>query len=106
MKQNTLLPDSKLIQLPRAVGSSYSLWTQGTNLKSLLPHNTFYRHRKLLLDHGIDINFPCGDASKNNVIPLFRVLEARPVATPDFMSDSVVRMPDYFLRAHLLRKIS
>lgn len=82
--QATLL-DEKLLKLPRTLQASYQLWRQGASLSQLLPQRTFYRHRKLLLEHGVDITFPPDHSnSKNNVIPLMRVIEAVPVSIPDW----------------------
>ncbi len=47
-------------------------------MKEMLPHNTFYRHRRELLSFGIDINFYCDSPDSNNVVPLIRTLEAKP----------------------------
>lgn len=52
------------------------------NMKEMLPHNTFYRHRRELLSFGIDINFYCDSPDSNNVVPLIRTLEAKPVEIP------------------------
>ncbi|MCN3044918.1 phage/plasmid replication protein, II/X family [Escherichia coli] len=70
MSQNVLLSDEKIDKLPRYIQSTYLLWRQGSNLKTILPHNTFYRHRKELLTFGIDINFYCETPDKNNIIPI------------------------------------
>ncbi|WP_406566670.1 MULTISPECIES: phage/plasmid replication protein, II/X family [Enterobacteriaceae] len=51
-------------------------------MKEMLPHNTFYRHRRELLSFGIDINFYCDSPDSNNVVPLIRTLEAKPAEIP------------------------
>ncbi|WP_246615130.1 phage/plasmid replication protein, II/X family [Agarivorans litoreus] len=84
MNTNATLPDNKVLELPRRLQSSYMLWKQGTNLKQILPKPTFYNHRKGLLEHNIDIAFPCDTPDQSNVVPLLRVLEAKPVSTPDW----------------------
>jgi hypothetical protein len=33
-------------------------WYSGTDMKTILPHNTFYRYKKKFLLHGIDISKP------------------------------------------------
>ncbi|EFO3893049.1 Replication-associated protein G2P [Escherichia coli] len=85
MSQNVLLSDEKINKLSRCVRSTYLLWKQGVNLKSVLPKPTFFRHRKELLDFGIDINFYCETPDKNNIIPMVRVLEARPAEIPQWI---------------------
>ncbi|EDU9608725.1 Replication-associated protein G2P [Salmonella enterica subsp. enterica] len=85
MSQNVLLTDEKLNKLPRHMQSTYLLWKQGSNLRDILPSRTFFRHRKELLGYGIDINFYCETPDKSNIIPLVRVLEARPVQIPQWI---------------------
>jgi len=84
MNTQAILFDDQLLSLPRAAQSSYQLWRQGVCLKEMLPHNTFYRHRRILLDRGIDITCPPSALDHQNVIPMFRVLEAVPVGIPDW----------------------
>jgi II/X family phage/plasmid replication protein len=82
MTNNATLIDEKLLKLPRTVQSTYQLWRQGADLRSLMPKNTFYRHRRILMQSGVDINMPCQSPEQNNVIPLYRVIEAKPVDIP------------------------
>ncbi|WP_239685059.1 phage/plasmid replication protein, II/X family, partial [Ventosimonas gracilis] len=50
-----------------------------------LSEPTYYRHRALLKEHGIDIALRCDRAANtSNVVPLIRVLEAKPAAIPAF----------------------
>lgn len=85
MSRNCILSDKKLSNLPRRLQSSYLHWKQGANLRNILPKPTFFRHRKALLDYGIDINSYCESIDKSNVIPLIRVLEAKPVGIPSWI---------------------
>jgi II/X family phage/plasmid replication protein len=56
-------------------------WEAGSDLRAILPHRTFYKYRSELLPHGIDIaTLLPKDVS--NVVPLHRVLEAKPVSVP------------------------
>jgi len=70
------------LKLPRWLHSTYRHWANGQNMVALLSRPTFYRHRKELLAHGIDISeklvTPKNDPKKN-VIPIIRVLEAKPI---------------------------
>lgn len=84
MAKNVTLTNSKVLDLPRHIQSTYMLWTQGIDLLSMLPKNTFYRHRRDLLAFDIDINMPCDTPNMTNVVPLLRVLEAKPVSVPDW----------------------
>ena len=88
MNNQATLIDEQLLKLPRTIQSTFQLWRQGASLKDLLPERTFYRHRKLLLQHGIDITFPPTSLeSSNNVIPLMRIIEAKPVGVPQWAYD-------------------
>lgn len=56
-------------------------WEAGADLRETLPKATFYKFRAELLPHGIDIaTLLPKDVS--NVVPLHRVLEAKPVSVP------------------------
>jgi II/X family phage/plasmid replication protein len=82
MAKNVTLTNSKVLELPRKIQSTYMLWTQGLDMHSLLPKTTFYSHRRELLKHDIDINMSCDTPNMTNVVPLLRVLEAKPVSVP------------------------
>lgn len=82
MNTQTTLIDQALTELPRCVQSTYQLHRQGVSLKNMLPKPTFFRHRKLLLEHGVDISMPPESPEHSNVIPLIRVVEAKPVQVP------------------------
>ncbi|MFV7669703.1 phage/plasmid replication protein, II/X family [Shewanella algae] len=84
MAKNVTLTTNKVTELPRALQATYALWSQGVDVQSMLSKPTFYRHKKELLSHGIDISLPCDTPDVTNVVPLLRVLEATPVATPDW----------------------
>ena len=34
---------------------AYNSWVEGYDLRAILPKNTFYRYRKEMMEHGIDI---------------------------------------------------
>lgn len=84
MTTQATLIDDQLLALPRSVQSTYQLWRQGADLRGLLPQNTFYRHRRTLLEHGIDINATHLAPEHNNVVPLIRIIEAVPVVVPQW----------------------
>ncbi|TWQ60017.1 hypothetical protein FQJ89_23000, partial [Xanthomonas vasicola] len=62
---------------------AYQSWEAGTDLRSILPHRTFYKYRSELLPHGIDIA-TLVPRNVSNVVPLFRTLEAVPAPVPDW----------------------
>lgn len=78
-----MLKDDVLDTLAPRLRLTYQAWLNGDDLKSVLPRPTFYRYRKQILEYGIDISTK-SPKEKNNVIPLIRVLEAKPVGIPDW----------------------
>lgn len=88
MTNQVTLIDEQLTKLPRAIQSSYQLWRQGVDLQNLLPKTTFYRHRILLKEFGIDLLLPPAAPDVSNVIPMIRVIEAVPVSTPSWVYEA------------------
>jgi len=78
-----MLKDSVLDTLPPRLRLTYQAWLNGDDLKTVLPRPTFYRYRKQILEYGVDISTK-SPKEKSNVIPLIRVLEAKPVGIPDW----------------------
>jgi len=77
--------DDIALKLPRHLGLTYLSWKEGYCLKPpVLPKNTYYRHRRELLEFGIDISIPNPNKEVSNVIPLNRVIEMRPSGIPDW----------------------
>lgn len=74
-----------------ALRTVYLSWEAGADLRAILPRNTFYRHRKALLPHGIDIATVL-PRDVSNVVPLFKTLEAVPAPVPDW----AIGTPLYF----------
>ena len=87
MTKNAVLIDKNLLDLPRPVQATYQVWRSGVSCRQLLTESTFYRHRKQLLEHSIDINFPPSSPDTNNVVPLVRVVEAIPLENPTWAYD-------------------
>jgi II/X family phage/plasmid replication protein len=82
MSQQATLIDEQLFKMPKHLQASYLLWRQGADLRNLLSKSAFYRQRKELLAYGIDINLMHQAPEHANVVPLIRVIEAKPVAIP------------------------
>ena len=76
-----MLKDDVLNSLPPKLRMVYQSWLNGDDLKVILPRPTFYRYRKQMLAYGLDISTK-SPKEKSNVIPLVRVLEAKPVGIP------------------------
>lgn len=66
-------------------------WEAGHDLRAMFSKSAFYKFRAELLPHGIDIA-TCMPWEVSNVVPLYRLLEAKPVNVPDW----AVGTPLYF----------
>lgn len=84
MSEQIALSSEQQMELPTKYQSSYLLWNQGFDLRSVLPKTTYYRHRRALLEYGIDIALRKETKDRSNVVPLIRVLEAQPAQIPDW----------------------
>lgn len=82
MSEQIALTSEELHQLPQRLRSTYILWNSGEDLRDTLPKATYYRHRKDLLELGIDIALRKEMFDRANVVPLVRVLEAMPAEIP------------------------
>lgn len=87
MSEQIALSDEILNALPAALRSTYVLWRDGHSPREICSKPTFYRHRAMLLEHGIDINLRVEKIDRSNVVPLVRVLEAKPVQIPGWAFD-------------------
>ncbi|MFA5924534.1 MAG: phage/plasmid replication protein, II/X family [Methylococcaceae bacterium] len=82
MTTQATLHDEQLFKMPRHLMGTYQLWRQGADLRQLLSEATYFRHRKALLEFGVDISAMHLEPEHNNVVPLMRIIEAVPVAIP------------------------
>jgi len=82
MNEQMALSSKQLLELPNKLRSTYILWSSGHDLRSTLPKNTYYRHRRELLEYNIDINIRVDQTDTTNVVPLVKVLEAVPCNVP------------------------
>jgi II/X family phage/plasmid replication protein len=64
-----------------ALRTAFAAWEAGNDLREILKRPTFYKFRKELLVHGIDIATSV-PKEVSNVVPLYRVLEAKPAQIP------------------------
>jgi II/X family phage/plasmid replication protein len=75
---------NKLFCSSRSALGNYYLWRRGYDLRQHLSKSTFYRHRKILLTYGVDISVLHPNPERETVVPLQRIIEAVPVAIPDW----------------------
>ena len=88
MKSQHKLKNDILLNMPRCLQSTYVLWQQGYDLKMTMKESTYYSHWGQLKKYDIDINLPPNDITKmDNVVPLIRVLEAKPAEIPQWAFD-------------------
>ena len=78
------LPSAVLSDLPPRLVAVYHLWIEGHDLRAMYPKPTFYRYRSQLLEHGVDIAIKQPREDRSNVVPLVRVLEAKPASIPNW----------------------
>lgn len=84
MTDQIALSDDKQMSIPNRLRSTYILWKNGDDLRSILPKATYYRHRKDMRNFGINIDLRQDTSPKRNVIPLIRILEAKPAQIPEW----------------------
>lgn len=85
MAENHTLSSNIVCTLPRNLRLVYVAWLNGEDIRAMYSKATFYRHRRSLLDHGIDIATKCPESPDNsNVVPFLRILEAQPAGIPEW----------------------
>ena len=84
MSEQIVLSDEVKINMPNKLRSTYTLWLEGHDLRSMMSKATYYRHCLELKELGINIDLRPESTKKSNVIPLIRVLEAKPASIPNF----------------------
>jgi II/X family phage/plasmid replication protein len=83
MTTTRTLSDEVLDTLTTSQRTAYLAWVAGNDLRSILSNGAFYNLRNKLLPHGIDVSI-CQPKEASNVVPLVRVLEAKPASIPDW----------------------
>jgi II/X family phage/plasmid replication protein len=87
MSEQITLSSEDQLALSMKYQSTYLHWNNGVDLRSILPKTTYYRHRKALLEYGIDIALTKETKQRSNVVPLIRILEAQPASIPQWAFD-------------------
>lgn len=82
---NQTVASDLIYSIPKFARAAFVAWDSGHDVRLLVGRSKFYKDRKELLKHGIDISIPKPkDDSFVNVVPLKRVLELKPVGVPDW----------------------
>lgn len=84
MSEQITLTDDAMMNMPNKLRSTYTLWVEGHDLRSMMSKATYNRHRLELKTFGINIDLRPESTRKSNVVPLIRVLEAQPATIPYF----------------------
>ena len=88
LSENTMIiTDEKLMEIPNHFRRTYFTWRAGMDVREGISRQTFYKHRRYLMDSlGIDISIKQDSLlpDTSNVIPLIQVIEAKPASVPDF----------------------
>ncbi len=87
-----MIEPAHLEGLPATLRLVYRSWHAGEDLRSILPRATFYKRRRELLEHGIDIAIKQPPPEESNVIPLRVVLLGKPFEVPSW----AIGTPLYF----------
>lgn len=83
MTTTTTLSAEVLASFRPTLRAAFAAWEAGHDLRSMFPRPTFYKFRKELLPHGIDIA-TVQQHEVSNVVPMMRFLEAVPAGVPDW----------------------
>lgn len=87
MTEQIKLNSNELLGLPNKLKSTYTLWSEGHDLRSMMSPATYKRHRKELKTFGINIDI-CAEkrsSRQSNVVTLIRVIEAQPAEIPNWV---------------------
>jgi II/X family phage/plasmid replication protein len=84
MSEQITLTDEIMMNMANKLRSTYTLWVEGHDLRSMMSKATYYRHCLELKELGINIDLRPESTKKLNVIPLIKVLEAKPAIIPHF----------------------
>ncbi len=76
---NVELKTEVMENMPKKLLPAYKNWLNGEDMLAIYTRPTFYRYRRQLLEYGIDIHTVSTKKDNVVVIPVLRVLEARPV---------------------------
>lgn len=82
MTEQVTLLSEELLNLKRCYRDTYMMWREGVDVKSAMSHDTFYRHRRELLNYGVDISVPRQTDTSAEIIPIRRILQGKAYQTP------------------------
>lgn len=77
LNQKFRLSTNEINDLPPRLSLVYSAWTNGQDVRTIIPRSSFYRYRSELLERGVDLSAPPPEAGQ--VIPMLHYLTAEHV---------------------------
>ena len=86
LPDNMPLSDEVLNTLPLRLKGVYAMWAAGHDLRAQMSSSAFYRWRRQMLAYGVDLLI-VQNPEKSNVVPMVRLLEARPAEIPQWAYD-------------------
>jgi II/X family phage/plasmid replication protein len=78
------LPSDTLRALPARLQLVYNAWKNGEDVRDLISRRSFFRYRKELMLHGVDIAMDRPKAERSNVVPFIRSVELKPMGVPEW----------------------
>lgn len=73
-RMNKKIETLDITELPKRVVGTYTMYLQGINPREFIAENTYYKHKKILLEYGVDIS-----NTVVRLIPKKEVIELEPV---------------------------
>jgi II/X family phage/plasmid replication protein len=86
LPDNMPLSDEVLNTLPLRLKGVYAMWAAGHDLRAQMSSSAFYRWRRQMLAYGVDLLI-VQNPENSNVVPMVRLLEARPAEIPQWAYD-------------------
>lgn len=84
MREQSVRDDLESVLTPTFL-ATYLMWKDGKDIKSMFKRDKFYRHRRELLKHGVDISVPAPPKPKTaKIIPIQRVITCKPAEIPEW----------------------
>lgn len=78
------LTEEEIDLMPKRYRAAFQLYLQGFDLAEMYSRNTYYKYKKYFFEeYQVNISLPVVEKKKTNVVPLMRVLEARPAIIPE-----------------------
>lgn len=95
LPENVELLHSDLKHLKARQLGVYELWLTGVNLRDRFAKGTLARYAKEFKAFGVNLYAPPRNVKRNNIIPMFRVLEATPAVMPLDLAH-LIYSPNYY----------